>query len=174
MAGRPEGETEMTLLDTIHAIEAVAASQPSVRTIVRNDVFKLNACPDVRYGAFAWTQGQHTGEAEGDLRTFAFSLFYVDRLTEGESNREEVQSEAVDVLGNIIAALAEYGVETDGPYSVTTFNQRFSDLCAGAFVTVAFTVPATLTCPVDYPGALGDFNNDFNPDFFIRRPTKRI
>lgn len=164
----------MTLLDTIRAIESAAARQPAVNTIVRSDVFKLNAVPDIRYGAFAWTQRQHRGAVENDWRHLSFALFYVDRLTSDQSNREEVQSVAVEVLTNIIAAMEEAGVEAESEYTVDTFNQRFADECAGAFAVVTFAVPATTLCPVDYFGPLGDFNEDFNADFLLRaEPSAR-
>ena len=44
-----------------------------------------------------------------------------------------------------------------------TFNQRFSDECAGVFCTVALEVPSGDTCPEGY----ADFNQDFNEDFMI-------
>ena len=88
---------QMTLFETIRAIEAAASRQPSVNMIVRNDVFRLNAAPAARYGVFAWTQQQHV--LTDDLMTFAFSLFYVDRLTEDKRNELEIQSVGVATLG---------------------------------------------------------------------------
>ena len=38
------------------------------------------------------------------------------------------------------------GIDVDGSYSMTTFNQRFSDLCAGAFATVTFRIDAQSMC----------------------------
>ena len=76
----------MTLLETIQKIEQVAMAQPSVRTIVENDVFKLNEHPEAKYGVFAFVQGQHTGSIESDLFTYRFSFFYVDRLRFDDAN----------------------------------------------------------------------------------------
>ena len=76
----------MTLYEIIRRIEATAAKQPAVNMIVENDIFKLNACADARYGVFAWTQGAHTASTESDERRFQFSLFYVDRLTDDGAN----------------------------------------------------------------------------------------
>ena len=77
----------MTLYEIIRRIEATAAKQPAVNMIVENDIFKLNACADARYGVFAWTQGAHTASTESDERRFQFSLFYVDRLTDDGGNQ---------------------------------------------------------------------------------------
>ena len=43
----------MTLKEAIKVIEVVASQQPSVNMIVENDVFRLNAKADARYGVFA-------------------------------------------------------------------------------------------------------------------------
>lgn len=144
-------------------MESVALKQPAVKCVVENDVFRLNALPNAKYGVFAWTQGPHTEDTDGDFRTFSFSLFYVDRLRTDERNQIEVQSVAVDTLRNILKVLTDdYGLDV-GEYNVTTFNQRFADVCAGAFAGVRIRVPAESVCN---EVNMGDFSNDFSDDFW--------
>ena len=138
----------MNLAQFIKKLEAVALAQPSVRTVVENDVFRLNAMQNARYGVFAFTQGQHRADMDSETMTFIFSLFYVDRLQEDARNEIQVQSVGITTLTNIIHTLAdEFGV---GAWTVNTFNQRFADLCAGAYATVAVSVPFDYTCSDDY------------------------
>lgn len=139
----------MTLQEVIRAIEGVAAQQPNVRTIVRQDVFRLNARPDVNYSAFAWLQRDHSGAVGDNLLRFGFTFFYVDRLAADKCNEVEVQSEGMNVLMNVVAELAELGIMGD-EWTARTFTQRFADLCAGAYLNVTLEVPADWTCPVDY------------------------
>lgn len=135
----------MTLLEFIKVIEGVAASQPAVNMIVRDSVLRVNDNPNDRYGAFVWTQGQHSETLDNDFRTFRFSLFYVDRLLHDNSNRTEIQSTGVEVLSNIIRVLAEdFDVRE---WNIDTFTQRFTDECAGAWATVSFLVPLNAPCP---------------------------
>lgn len=152
----------MTLIETVRLIERVAAGQPAVNMIVRNDIFRLNSFSDARYGVFAWTQGRHSGSVDGALQTFSFTFFYVDRLTEDKGNELEVQSVGIDTLGNVLHLLADAGVIVED-FTVTTFNQRFLDECAGAFCSVSLQVPADGPCGEGF----GDFNDDFNEDFLI-------
>ena len=140
----------MTLRDTIAIIERTAGREPAVASVVRNDVFRLNTLPSVRYGVFAWTQQQHTIPATGDLLRFTFTLYFVDRLTEDKGNELEIQSTAVQVLGNVLRGLAGYGVYQGGDAAIRTFNQRFADECAGAFATVTLEVGADTLCPYNY------------------------
>lgn len=156
----------MTLQGFVEVMEAVAGSQPAIRTVIRADVYRLNALPSVRYGVFAWQQRMH--RVERDRMQLAFHLFYVDRLDliDGGSpvgNELDVQSVGIRVLANIIRTVAERTGVSVGGYTVEAFNQRFSDLCAGVYATVTFNVPAEWICGVE--GA--DYNEDYNDDYDI-------
>ena len=152
----------MTLAQTIKGIEVVAAKQPTIASIVRNDVFRLNALPDAKYGVLAWLQGEHRTSLESDLLQYAFTLFYVDRLTFDKSNEVEIQSVGIETLENILRTLEGYGIVALEHY-FRTFNQRFADECAGVYCTVTFEVPKDTLCDELF----ADFNNDFNEDFKI-------
>ena len=151
----------MTLQQTIEALERAARLQPSVGSIVQNDVFRLNSMPDAKYGVFAWTQQQHV--LAGDTFIFAFALFYVDRLTEDGGNEVEIQSTGVATLSGILRRLEDDGVLPLGDPTFETFNQRFADECAGVWCSVRLEVPVTYTCADDLTPA--SFNPDFNNDF---------
>ena len=153
----------MTLTDTIRKIETVAAGIPSVASIVRNDIFRLNSLPDAEYAVFGWTQGQHTASVQSSLVTFNFTFFYIDRLRADKRNEMEIQSVGIQVLDNIIRTLDENGIYSENTYTFTTFNQRFLDECAGVFTNVALQVPLSELCAETY----ADFNDDFNEDFAI-------
>lgn len=146
----------MTLLQTIHAIEVVASKQPTVASIVRNDVYRLNGLPDAKYGVFAWLQGEHSTSLDGSLYTFAFTFFYVDRLDFDKTNEVQIQSVGVETLENILTDLRNYGVEAS-EHSFRTFNERFSDECAGVFCSVRLEVPKDTLCETTF----ANFNNDF-------------
>lgn len=144
----------MTLAQVIDIFEKVAMQQPSINMIVRNDVFRINSSPSLKYGIFAWVQGQHSGSIAG-MTSYAFSFFYVDRLKDDLSNQVEVQSAGCETIGNILRALEEYDIEV-GNYTMQTFNQRFTDECAGVFCNVTLSVPQVSACPETY-GERTDF-----------------
>lgn len=152
----------MTLRDIIRMIEGTAMSRPEIGTIIRQDVFHLNELPDARYGVFAWQQGVHNDRNDGGEISYRFTLFYVDRLAEGRRNEIEVQSAALVSLGGILRTLSEDGALglADG-WMFTTFAQRFSDLCAGAYAEVTVTASPDALCP----DMFGDYNDDFNEDY---------
>ena len=151
----------MTLAQLIRLFEGIAKEQPSVNMIVQQDIFRINSAPSLKYGVFAWTQGQHSGSING-MSAYSFSLFYVDRLKEDQSNQIEIQSVGCETIGNILRMLDEYDVEVSN-YTIQTFNQRFTDECAGVFCNVTLSVLPTMGCAEAYD----DYNNDFNDDFLI-------
>lgn len=142
----------MTLLDTIKLMESIAASQPSVHMIVRQDARRLNDCPDAKYGAFAWVQGTHTRPVGSDTIVYQFSVFYIDRLTADRKNETEIQSVGVQTLDNVIRGL----YDTAGVYDITDvaytpFDYRFADECAGVYATIRIEVAANDgSCEEDY------------------------
>ena len=142
-------------------IEVVAAKQPSVNMIVRNDVFRLNAVPTAKYAAFAWLQGQHATQVGSSFIDFTFTFFYVDRLKNDKSNEVEIQSTGIQTLNNIIRVLEEYDVVSETSYTFQVFNQRFADQCAGVYCNVTLSVPITGYCAEFF----ADFNIDFNDDY---------
>lgn len=144
-------DTTMTLLDTIRLMESIAAAQPTVNMIVRQDARRLNDCPDARYGAFAWVQGTHTRPVGSDTIVYQFSVFYIDRLTADRKNETEIQSVGVQTLDNVIRGL----YDTAGVYDITDvaytpFDYRFADECAGVYATIRIEVSAESDCVEDY------------------------
>ena len=139
----------MTLKTFIEILEATAAKQAAVATIVPQDVYKLNQMPDAKYGAFAWLHGTH-GETIGEpVRTFRFTLFYVDRLTEDKGNQLDVQSVGVETLSNILrTVIFEHGDEVSIAEAVTyhPFLERFTDDCAGVYCDAAVQVDVDDIC----------------------------
>lgn len=148
-------------MQVIKAVEVVAAQQPTIKSIVRNDVYRLNALPDARYGVFAWLQGEHRTSLEADLLQYSFTFFYVDRLTFDKANEVEIQSVGVETLENILEVLETYGIVAK-EHTFRTFNERFSDECAGTFCTVTLEVPKGTLCEEMFPDFNSDYNNDFN------------
>ena len=153
----------MTLLETIRAMEVIASEQPSVNMVVENDIFRLNARADARYGVFSFVQGEHSTSLDTNFITYAFTLFYVDRLKNDRSNQIEIQSVGIQTLDNIIRTLEDTGIYAETGYSFQVFNQRFVDECAGVMCRVSLSVPLNSVCNDRF----ADFNNDFNDDFWI-------
>lgn len=163
----------MTLYELVRHIERVASSQPPINMIIENDIDKLNAIADAKYGVFSFVQGQHRSSVNSDFITYSFTFYYVDRLTEDDSNMVEIQSVGVQTLDNILRVLSEsdeyIGV---GDYSFQPFLHSFADKCAGVYATVSIQVLRDSKCAENYIYIHYDFNEDYNSDFFSEEFAK--
>lgn len=139
----------MTLVEIIQRIEAVAAAQPAIHMIVRNDFTRINGSGTALYAAFGYIQGEHTTETQGNFDTYRFTLVYADRITEDHANEIQVQSAAIEVLRNIVDTLAAEGIISES-MAFTVFTEERADYCAGAMCDVAFQVTRRTKCPTEF------------------------
>lgn len=137
----------MTLYDLVNQVEAVAKAQPSVATIVPQDVYDINTTPNLKYGAFSWLHKQHSTSASDDMMTYRFVFFYVDRLTADKANMLEVQSVGIETLDNICKTLYDSGMDVSD-YTFQPFNQRFTDDCSGVMCDVTIRIPKNGNCGI--------------------------
>ena len=157
----------MTLLETINLLNWVAQNQPNVNGIVKSgDVFDLNKEEyQQKYAAFCVQQNTHS--ISEDFTTFSFTLFYVDRLTLDKSNKLEIQSTACEFFQNLIKTIMQKFENlnwTNG--EVTTFTERFSAECAGAFMTCSITTKHQSICAM-IKQELGEFApEEYSDDWF--------
>jgi hypothetical protein len=157
----------MTLLETINLLNWIAKNQPNVNGIVESgDIFDLNKDEyQQKYSAFCVTQNTHTvGE---EFTTYSFTLFYVDRLTLDKSNKLEIHSTAVQFFGNLIKTIMQNFNNLDWTNGdVTTFTEKFSAECAGAYMTCSITTPNNSLC-VQIQLELGEFApKPYSDDWF--------
>lgn len=129
----------------------VASSNYLVNDAFVGDVYTING-KENRFGCFVATPMTANKMTVGTIR-YNYILYYIDRLTKDESNIDFVQSDAVSVLKGILNFIGEQGIEVDEGYEFTLFRQKFSDWCAGAYVSVYIIVP-------DYECGEGDFNTE--------------
>ena len=160
----------MTLFETIRTINQVAATEPNINTLVLSgNVFDLNTNNiTVKYSTFCCEQMTHHHSLEDEFMYYGFRFYYVDRLTEDSRNRIEIQSKGIQTLESILHKLRDtdiFGVYQD--YYYTPFTNKFEAWCAGVFAEVQIMVPSDY-CWDDIKDLLGDFNIDFNYDFWVK------
>lgn len=130
----------MNLYNLIKHIEEVAKAQPGMGSCFTGDIYNLNHYQDLSYPAFVSTQRQHRVETNSEFNTWNLVLFVVDRLTESKDNRLQVQSYAIQCLQDILKTLEQLPISL-GSYTINTFEERFNDVCAGAFLEVSISTP---------------------------------
>ena len=136
----------MTLFDIIRNLQAIAAQEPSVRSVSDGDIYDaLNAAVDIKYGVFHITQDTHT--TNGDLDVWGLNLFYIDRLLDNNENRLSIQSAGITILENVLRNFADtFGAEYMNNIVYTPFTQRFKDNCAGVFCKISVSTVMDNLC----------------------------
>ena len=136
----------MTLFDIVRNLQAIAAQEPSVRSVSDGDIYDaLNAAVDIKYGCFHITQDTHT--TNGDLDVWGLNLFYIDRLLDNGENRLSIQSAGITILENVLRNFADtFGAEYMNNIVYTPFTQRFKDNCAGVFCKISVSTVMDNLC----------------------------
>ena len=136
----------MTLFDIIRNLQAIAAQEPSVKSVSDGDIYDaLNAAVDIKYGCFHITQDTHT--TNGDLDVWGLNLFYIDRLLDNGENRLSIQSAGITILENVLKRFADtFGAEYMNNIVYTPFTQRFKDNCAGVFCKISVSTVMDNLC----------------------------
>lgn len=128
----------MTLFETYKAIEAVANRHPNVNSVV-DDFDKLNV-ETAKYSAVVIQEDIHS--RTDDWMTYNFILGYVDRMVDWRGDDVEIHSVAVSALNTIIDTLKksnQFADVTSANYNI--FTKRFDAMCAGAYCSLALSVP---------------------------------
>ena len=131
----------MTLREIYTAIEEIALQVPDIKTVVENDITRLNTMREARYGVFGITQNTHSS-SQGWVN-FSLNLFFIDRLVNGTDNEVQSQSHAIDVLRAIVMRVQESGIPIPESVRYTAFTERFQDICAGAWAELTIQTPAS-------------------------------
>lgn len=141
----------MNLYQTVQYILSVAKVQPNVSYAAEGDIYQIMNYKDgsPKYSAVVVSQSTHA--ESGEWRGYNFEIFYIDRLTADQSNRLQVQNIAIEVLSNIAKVLVETGFEIQGELRYHTFDEKFEDLCAGAYMEIVLQSEESLCADGELP-----------------------
>lgn len=140
----------MTLKQIIDLLTNISSQQPAVNSVSEGNVYEaLNANPSQKYYNIHITQTNHRTDLETDV--WCFNIFCTDRLEDNEANRVQIQSNAIEILKNIIRTFIETVDATlYEDIIITPYTEHFKDYCAGAYVQIKFSVPESYTCEEVY------------------------
>ena len=146
----------MNYASLIKYIKDVAINNPLVKETIDGDIYQINS-KENQYGVFCVT-GQ-VATRNDHTTTYEFTLFYVDRLLEDQSNKNVVQTDAIICIQSLCNFINQNNenINISTPINYELFTQRFTDQCAGAFATINMEVEDSLgDCDLFYEGLLLD------------------
>lgn len=99
---------------------------------------------------FIIPSGTHT--VQDDTTRFDLTLYYLDRLTEDNSNTIDIFSSSVENLKNILVGARNIPgvVNVEDTYTIRNFlPEKLNDRVAGAYAQVRITVENDTTCFIE-------------------------
>lgn len=137
---------ENNLKAVVNRVEkAVRNVDKTIGNFFYGDIYNINHIQEIKYPAVVVTNSTHN--ATSDYITYYFNIFYVDRLTADKKNKLDVQSAATMTLKNTMQLVDENYLVNDN-YELHTFEEKFNDVCAGAYINVGIKCPLEL-CDVE-------------------------
>lgn len=134
----------MNLSQFISTVKQVCLLHKGVAQFNSGDVYETMNSGTQHYPAIVLTINNLTGTE--DSQSYNCNLFYIDRLTDDESNKTDVQSESITVLKDIQAKMKENLAIDIAVTSYTPFTEKFADLCSGSYLDCIMTIPENVIC----------------------------
>ena len=97
-----------------------------------------NAKGDVQYGSVCFCIKK--SRMRSNTITYDAVLYYGDRVVDTPSNKEQIWSDANNVIQNMVGVInmqSSGEVSVSYPYDITNFEQKFADNLAGAYATLS-------------------------------------
>ena len=141
----------MTLKYLLNEISRTAIRQKCINyAAAGSDIYQLNVLRVDSYPVlFISPTGNHT--VNENTTTYEVTIYYLDRLTEGNFNDVDIQSVAIEQLKNMVRWIAVFDgvVRVSDEYQITNFieTEAFNDRVAGAYCTIEIEVLNAFTCP---------------------------
>lgn len=137
----------MNLYQFIDTIKQVALAHKDVNAFNNGDVYEIMNSGQHNYPAIVLTINTLGVSVDSDdYQTVNCVLFYIDRLTDDDTNKTMVQSQGLTVLKQIKTHLTEvlpWDIEVS---SYTPYTEKFQDLCAGVYAECTVTLEEDIIC----------------------------
>ena len=129
----------MNIVQLNQYIEKIARCIQIVHSYTSQSPYEYwNAKGDVQYGSVCFCIKK--SRMRSNTITYDAVLYYGDRVVDTPSNKEQIWSDANNVIQNIVGTInmqSDGDVSVSYPYDITNFEQKFADNLAGAYATLS-------------------------------------
>ena len=122
-------------------VEGIALGKVNVNSYFKTSPYIAWQSKSVQYSSVCFTI-ERAG-TEDNVVVLHGILYYGDRLKQDGSNWVRIQTDATNILLDIISDLKENDnvLECELESDIEYWNQRLTDYCAGGYVNVSLTLP---------------------------------
>ena len=137
----------MNIVQLNRIVKQVANCVELVHSYSDSSPYEYWNTENVKYGSICFCIKKT--RMRSNITEYTALMYYGDRLLQDGSNKNEVWSNANDVLQNIIGTLnytSDGSISVAYPYDITHFEQKFADNLAGAYAQIVITVTGIGEC----------------------------
>lgn len=132
---------QLTLNQTINQISLIAQSHDQINTVYFGDVWEFLAQTDNNYPSMFYSL---TGsQINGKELSMSFSLFFLDRQLQDETNETEVLSDQLLICQDVVSMLKHpnWNWQIGDSVSLDFFTENEKDYLAGVKADITVTYP---------------------------------
>lgn len=130
----------MNLNELYEKIKYIGQLKVGVNSVFTEEPYSCWNTQNIKYGSLSIYI--ETGSVIENIITYNVNLYWGDRITETGDNIFQIQSEAINIINDIVLDLEQFeDIVGIGYNSFTVFKQKFVDFLAGAYTTIQVSVP---------------------------------
>ena len=150
----------MKYYNLIETLKNLSASHEVIQEFGEGDVYEYMNSGNHKYPCLFMTMS--TINSDTSSTDYNFTLFYIDRLTDDNSNRIYVQSTGISVIKQILQQIVSINSDVAlNSANYTLFTEKFADYCGGVFCDVVLSdvLQNTINDTEDLECEENDFGN---------------
>ena len=136
----------MNLYQFISTVKQIALAHKDVNTFNEGDVYEIMNSGQHTYPATVLTINNITTNEQSHYQTINCVLFYIDRLTDDNSNKTMIMSQGFNVLKQIKDKAVESIPWSFETANYTPYTEKFGDLCAGVYLECTIELEDDVIC----------------------------
>ena len=126
----------MNLYDVLNKLSNIASNHKLISSYHNGDVYRIMNSADNTYPVVVFTVDSLQNYQ--DYSTLNAYMYFIDRLTDDEDNKINIQTNGINVINDIINKLCEINeISVQTPLQYTFFTEKFGDLCCGVYANVS-------------------------------------
>ena len=126
----------MNLYDVLNKLSDIANKHKLIGSYHNGDVYRIMNSAKNTYPVVVFTVDKLQNYQ--DYSTLNAYMYFIDRLTDDEDNKINVQSNGINVINDIVNKLCEINeISVPTPLQYTFFTEKFGDMCCGVYANVS-------------------------------------
>ena len=126
----------MNLYDVLNKLSNIASNHKLIGAYHNGDVYRIMNSAKNTYPVVVFTVDSLQNYQ--DYSTLNAYMYFIDRLTDDEDNKINIQTNGINVINDIINKLCEINeISVPTPLQYTFFTEKFGDMCCGVYANVS-------------------------------------